>query len=119
MGQLGPQPVAPSWWWPGPRGSGGILCHGTLLVCELVFQTSLQTGTARNRVAQKLGPWAEKSDRCEGFQSEHCLLQASYLRQIALCTYKQVRIIVGIELSRRTYKTLLTVVGFPWQGHMG
>lgn len=91
----------------------------TLLVCELVFQTSLQTGTARNRIAQKLGTWAEKSDRCEGFQSEHCLLQASDLRQIALCTYKQVRIIVGIELSRRTHKKLLTVVGFPWHGHMG
>ena len=74
MGQLESQPVAPSWWWPGPRGSGGILCRGTLLVCELVFQTSLQTGTARNRVAQKLGPWAEKSidERASSLNTAFC-----------------------------------------------
>lgn len=68
------------------QGSGGILCGRTLLVFGLVFQTFPETATARSRVVRSLGTWAVKSDRYGGFRSQHCLLQADDLRQIALFT---------------------------------
>lgn len=109
-GQLGP--VAPRLRWP-VRGSGRILCAEHL--SGLGLQTFPHIGKAGNTAAQRLGTWALKSDRHGA--SQHCLLQAGDLRQIALCMYRQARVRLGIELSR-THKKLPTVVA-PGKEDMG
>lgn len=107
-GACSPTPAGASpWEWE------DSLCRPS--VSGLGLQTFPHIGKAGNTAAQRLGTWALKSDRHGA--SQHCLLQAGDLRQIALCMYKQARISLGIELSR-THKKLPTVVA-PGKEDMG